>query len=114
MIVGGFVVGGGGVGVSAFEELAVAASVVVPVDVFEGGELDVALSSPGPARVDEFPFEQSIEALDHRIVVRVALAADRGDDVVVVEPLAVADRQVLAGLKRLKQHRPVEESVGVR
>ncbi len=45
VIVGGFVVGGGGVRVSAFEELAVESPVVVPVDVFEGGELDVATSS---------------------------------------------------------------------
>ena len=44
-----------------------AASVVVPVDVFEGGELDVALSPSRAARVDELPFEQAVEALDHDV-----------------------------------------------
>ena len=44
-VVAGLVVGGGGVARSV-EDLAVAASVVEPVDVFEGGELDVVEASP--------------------------------------------------------------------
>ena len=88
-----------------------AAPVVVPVDVFEGGELDVAESLPRPAWVDQLPFVEAVERFDHGVVVAVAAGPDRGDDVVVVEPLGVPDRQVLGGFNRLLQQWLVEASV---
>ena len=71
------------------------ASVVEPVDVFEGGEFDVAGAAPGHAAVGEFPFVGPVEGLGHCIVVAVAARADRGDGVVGGEAAGVADRQVL-------------------
>jgi hypothetical protein len=40
---------------AAVEDLAVAAPVVEPVDVLEGGELDVLEAFPWALRVDELP-----------------------------------------------------------
>ena len=67
----GFVVGGGGEAAAAGEDLALAASVVEPVDVFEGGELDVLEPGPGPVGIDEFPLEEAVERFDHRVVMAV-------------------------------------------
>ena len=50
-------------------ELAVQPPVVVPVDVFEGGVLDGAEVVPRASVVDQLPFEQAVEALDHGVVV---------------------------------------------
>jgi len=66
-VVGGFVGGGGGELTATGEDLSVAAPVVEPVDIFEGGELDVLDALPGPVRVDEFPLVEAVERFDHRV-----------------------------------------------
>ena len=55
LTVGGLVCGRGCELASAWEDLSVAAPVVEPVDVFEGGELDVFDALPGSMWVDELP-----------------------------------------------------------
>lgn len=60
-----------------------AASVVEPVDAFEGGELNVFVALPGSVWIDELPLVERVERLDHRIVKAIAFGADRGDDAVV-------------------------------
>jgi len=57
-MVGGFVVGWGGVGVVG-GDASVEASVVVPVDVLEGGEGGVVEVSPWSPLVDQFGFVQT-------------------------------------------------------
>ena len=49
------------------------ASVIEPVDPFEGGELD---GSPGPAPVDHLGLVESVDALGQGIVVAVPDTAD--------------------------------------
>ena len=86
-VVVGFVAGGGGAVPAAVEQGVVAVSVVVPVDSFEGGELDVAEPVPGSSGVDQLPFGQVVGALGRGVVVAVVSAVGRGDDVVVDGPL---------------------------
>ncbi len=62
---------GGGVA-RAVDDLAVETPVVEPVDVFQGGELDVGEGLPWSVRVDEFPLVQAVERFDERVVGRVA------------------------------------------
>lgn len=81
-------------------DLAVEAAVVEPVDVLEGGELDVVESLPGAAAVDEFPLVEPVEALGERVVVAVTDGTDRRDDRVVGEALALADGEVLIPCRR--------------
>jgi len=50
--------------------------VVEPVDVSEGGELDVFEAVPGALRADEFPFVEAVERLGHGVVVAVAFGPD--------------------------------------
>ena len=68
---------------------------VEPVDVGHGGELDVIESAPWSLPVDQLPLVEPVERLGQRVVVAVALGADRRDDVVVGESFGVADRQIL-------------------
>ncbi len=76
-------------------DLAVEASVVEPVDVGERRELDVVETSPWAFRVDQLPLVEPVERLDEGIVVAVALRADRRNDVVVGEPVGVANAEIL-------------------
>jgi hypothetical protein len=46
--------------------------VVEPVDVLEGGELDVVEAPPWSVPTDEFGLVETVEALSERIVVAVA------------------------------------------
>ena len=64
-------------------DLAVQATVVEPVDIGEGGELDIVEAPPRSLRVDQFPFVEPVEALDEGVVVGIALGSDRRHDVVV-------------------------------
>ncbi len=82
------------------DDAAVEAAMVEPVDVAQGGELDVVQAAPGPVSVDELPLVEPVEALGEGVVVAVALGADRGDDVVLVEPVGVADAEVPLGTPR--------------
>ena len=93
-VVGGFELGWGGVA-GVVGDLAVEASVVEPVDVGHGCELDVVEPTPGALAVDQFPLVEPVERLGEGVVVAVALGADRRDDLAGSEPLRVANRQVL-------------------
>jgi hypothetical protein len=57
----------GGEAAVAVEDLAVASPVVEPVDVLEGGELDVVEAVPGAVRLNELPLVEPVERLDHRV-----------------------------------------------
>ena len=76
-------------------DLAVEASVVKPVDVFEGGDLDVVDRAPGAAAVDQFGLVETDCRLGEGVVVGVAAASDAALEAGLVEALGVADREVL-------------------
>lgn len=59
---------------------AVQASVVVPVDPFQGGEFDVVETTPRAAVVDQFGLEQANFGFGQSVVQRVAHGADAGCD----------------------------------
>lgn len=46
--------------------------------------------------MDDLGFEQTVDRLDHGIVITVSDAADRGLDTNFYQPLCVFDRQILA------------------
>ena len=71
-VIGGFERSWGGVTGAGFD-LAVEAPVVEPVDVGEGGEVDVGEAVPGGLFVDAFPFVEPVEALDEGFILTVAL-----------------------------------------
>ena len=52
-------------------DLSMEPPVVEPVDVAEGGELDVVKSLPWTPGIDQFPLVEAVEALGHGIVVTV-------------------------------------------
>jgi hypothetical protein len=74
---------------------AVEASVVVPVDPFQGGEFDVVETAPGAAVVDQFGFEQANFGFGQRVVQRVTDGADAGGDAGFGEALGECDGGVL-------------------
>ena len=76
-------------------DLSVEASVVVPIDVLGHCDLDVVDAAPGTAVADQVGLEQGVERLSARVVIRIALGADRGHRPGVGEPLGVAHRQGL-------------------
>ena len=55
-------------------DLAVQTTVVEPVDVLEGRELDVIEAAPGPP-VDQLGLVQAVEGFGERVVIRVAARA---------------------------------------
>ena len=79
-VVGGLVLGRSGVA-GVVGDAAVQAAVVEPVDVLQGGVLDVVEAPPGAA-TDQLRLVQAVERLGEGVVVAVATRADRGDDVV--------------------------------
>ena len=93
-VVGGLVLGRGDVA-GIVGDAAVEASVVEPVDVGEGRELDVVEATPGALPVDQLPLVEPVERLGEGVVVAVSLGADLRDDRVVGEPLGVAHGEVL-------------------
>ena len=82
-------------------DAAMDALMVEPIDIRHRGELDIFEASPGALTVDEFPFVETVEGLDQRVVVAISFRSDRGDDVVVGEPLGIGDRQILSGVPPL-------------
>ena len=70
------------------------ALVVEPGDVLDDGELELGPGAPD-AVADQLGLEAVDEALGGRVVVGVPDGADRGEDAVVVECLAVVERGVL-------------------
>jgi len=70
-VVGGLVLGRSGVA-GVVGDAAVEASVVVePVDVGEGGELDIVEADPRAATVDQLPLVETVERFGQRVVVAV-------------------------------------------
>jgi len=89
-----FVLGGCGVA-GVVGDPAVDALMVEPIDIGHRGELDIFEAPPWALPVDEFPLVKPVERLDQGIVIGVALRPDRGNNVVISEPLGVGDRQIL-------------------
>ena len=87
------------------------ASSVEPVDVGERRPFDVLDVAPGSFAVNQLGLELSVEALGQRVVIAVASAANRGDDVGVAESLGVANAEVLGGFNRWSQYL-IEMGVG--
>ncbi len=82
-----------------------------PVDVGEGGQLEVVQPLPGAVVADQLGLVQPDGRFGDGVVIRVAFGPDRGEDAGVGEPFAVADRQVLGGFKGSSQHLEVEVDV---
>ena len=66
------------------------ATVVEPVDPFEGGELDGLEGTPRSASMDHLGFEQADHCLGERVVIAVSNAADRGLDTSLRQTFGVA------------------------
>ncbi len=77
-------------------DLSVESSVVEPVDVFEGGELDVVDGPPGSLGVDEFGLVEADGRLGDGVVDGIADGSDRGCGSDLGEAFGVADADVLA------------------
>ena len=75
------------------------ATIVEPVDPFEGGEFHGLRAAPRAAPVDYFGLEQAVDGFRKRVVVAVSDAADGRFDPRFKQPLAVPDREVLGGFK---------------
>src|SRR5690606_6553552 len=81
-------------------ELAVQSSVVVPVDVFGDGDLDITHVLPATFRAhdrvaDALGFEQRVQGFGHRVVVGISLAANRCHGFGFGESFGVADGSIL-------------------
>lgn len=83
-VVGGFEFGGRDVPAFFVEP-----PVVEPVDVFEGGDLDLLGGVPGSAGLDQLGLEQADDRLGEGVVVGVADGPDRSADPGCGEPLGV-------------------------
>jgi hypothetical protein len=75
------------------------ATVVVPVDPFQGGVLDRLEGALRPASVDDLCLEQAVDRLRQGVVVAVTDAADRRLDAGSGQALGVPQSQVLGGFK---------------
>jgi hypothetical protein len=75
-------------------------AVVVPVDPFQGGQLDVVEPAPGPVAADEFGLEQPDVGLGQGVVQRVTDRADAGCDAGRGQPFGERDRGVLTAPPR--------------
>jgi hypothetical protein len=80
-------------------EVLVQAAVVVPADVLDDGEFELA-ARPPDAVADQLGLEAVDERLGERIVIRVADRSDGGEDAVVGERLGVVDARVLPEFNR--------------
>lgn len=77
-----------GLGVSGIVgDLAVEPTLVEPVDVRHGRELDVVEAAP----VDQLPLVETVEALGERVVVAIALRPDRRDDLAHIDGRTVEE-----------------------
>ena len=73
----------------------VEASVVEPVDPFQGGDFDVVGGAPRSFRFDQFSLVEAVDGLGQGIVVAVAGGPDRGVDPGLEEAFGEGDRGVL-------------------
>ena len=91
----GFVEGPFGLGGRDMADRSQKASMVEPVDPFEGLPFDGAGGPPRRAAVDDLRVEQADDRLREGVVVAVPCGADGRRDARVGEPLGVAQRQIL-------------------
>ena len=84
-------------------------AVVEPVDVFEGGVLEVVEVLPGSAFVDEFCLVQADDGFGEGVIVRIPNRADRWFDTDLRQAVGVANGQILGGFKRSSQRLESEE-----
>jgi hypothetical protein len=89
-VVVGFELGGWDATV-VFEE----ASVVEPVDPFEGGEFEVVEAAPRSFVADKLGFVEPVHRFGERVVVAVAARTNAVDDTVRGEAFGVTDREIL-------------------
>ncbi len=77
---------------------------VVPVDVLEGGDLDLVVAAPGSSGFDQFGLEQPDCGLGQSIIVGIRHRADRGVDAGGGKTFGEGDRRVLtAGVVMVDQ-----------
>jgi hypothetical protein len=76
-------------------DLAVKASVVEPVDVFQGGELDVIEPSPWAFRSDQLGLIEPVETLSQSIVIGITSGPDRGHHAGLGQAFGVPNRKIL-------------------
>ena len=88
-VVGGFRLGGRDVA-DGLEQ----APIVIPIDPFEGGELDALKGAPWTAPMDHLGLEEPDHGFRQRIVVRVPNTADRRLNPRLGEAFGVLDRHV--------------------
>ena len=77
---------------------------VEPVDVLEGGVLDLVEVAPWSLRADEFGLVQADDRFGEGVIVGIAHGSDRGFDAGLGETVGVADGQVLPRFKGSLQH----------
>ena len=63
-------------------DLAVKAPIIEPVEVLQGGELDIGDAGPWCFQVDQLPLVEPVEALGYGVVIAVVFRPDRRDNVV--------------------------------
>ena len=71
-------------------------AVIEPIDPFQGRVLDVIDDFPRSFPADHPGFIEPVDRFGQRVVVRVAVGADRGDYPYLSKPFAVANREELA------------------
>ena len=57
-------------------DLTVKTALVEPVEVGQGGELDVVEALPRAVPVDELPLVEAVKALGHGVIERISLRSD--------------------------------------
>src|SRR5918993_1459720 len=73
----------------------VEATVVPPIDPFQGGQLDLLDAPPGSAAFDQLGLEEPVDGFGECVIKAVSAAADQTGDDVFGEPVGVANRQIL-------------------
>ena len=97
-----------------FVEFTVESAVVEPLDVDEGGELELLDVPPGSLRPDEFGLVEPDRRFGHRVVIAIADGADGGQRADLVKTISVLNTCVLTGVNRSLQHSVVERRVVAR
>jgi hypothetical protein len=88
-------------------------NVVVPVDPFQGGELDFSEGTPRAFAVDLLGLVETDRGFGQRVVVPVADRSDRRVDAGVDEAAGEREAGVLARLNESSQQRVGEMTVGI-
>src|SRR3954452_13543172 len=73
------------------------ATIVEPVDPFEGGEFDCLSTPPRATPMDHLGLEQAVDRLGERVVETVANAADGRLDASIEQAFSVTNADILGG-----------------